>query len=157
MSATVQQRPKYATSIVRLVGPLQVQTAIAKIQNAPLDESSPLEVVIREEVKVRGLDQNGLYWKRLGEIAEQAWFNGRQFNSDTWHYYAKTHLMPEEITTKDGEVRSKWEETPDGKLEVISTARLDRKCFSEYTHIVEAFGASLGTQFSANQQEIRRA
>jgi len=127
--------------------------AIAAIANVPLDGERPLELLIREQVKVRGLDQNGLYWLRLGEIAEQAWMDRKQFNSDVWHEYARRKLMPETITTKTGEVRSKWFELPDGTLTVISTTQLERRCFAEYTTIVEVFGAGLGVEFSVNPRE----
>ena len=61
--------------------------------------------------------------------------------------------MPEKVTTKDGEVRSKWIEVPSGDPIVISTAQLERRCFAEYTTAVEAFGAGLGVQFHATPRE----
>lgn len=131
----------------------QVESLLSIVPHLPLDESHPLEVVIREEVKGRGFDANAYYWLRLGEIAEQAWFNGRQYISDVWHEYCKRHIMPDEITTKDGEIRSKWTETPDGELTVISTTVLEKSSFHEYTTAVEAFGASLGVKFSANPRD----
>lgn len=146
-------RQPFATRKIILVGPNQRDLAIAAIGNAPIDPLRPLEVVIREEVKARGLDQNGLYWLRLGEIADQAWLRGRQYSKEVWHHYAGQNIMPEEITTKDGEVRSKWEDSPDGKPTVISTTRLEKRCFADYTTAVEAFGAGLGVQFSANPRE----
>jgi hypothetical protein len=151
------KRQKFEPRKILLRGELQREGALALIRNLPADDKHPLEILVREEVKARKLDQNGYYWLRLGEIAEQAWFNGRQFNSDVWHEYAKRHLMPEEITTKDGELRSKWIETPDGSATPISTTQLERKCFADYTTAVEAFGASLGVQFSADVEERRRA
>lgn len=146
-------RPKFEQRRLLLRGQDQVDRAIALLRNLPLDDKKPLEVLVREEVKGRKLDQNGYYWMRLGEIAEQAWVNKKQFNSDLWHEYAKRHLMPEEVTTKDGERRSKWIEAPDGELSVISTTLLERACFAEYTTIVEAFGASLGVEYSANPRQ----
>ena len=145
-------REKYTTRSIILLGDPQKEIACAAIHNAP----TGLEVVIREPVKVRGLDQNGLYWLRLGEIAEQAWLGGRQYSKEVWHHYAGINLMPEQITTKDGETQSKWVEVPSGNPIVISTTQLERKCFAEYTTIVEAFGASLGVQFSVNPREVGR-
>ena len=112
-----------------------------------------IEVLFRKEVKARGIDQNGLYWLRLGEIAEQVWFGGKQYDKDTWHEYCRRYVMPEEITTKAGEVRSKWVELPNGSLTVISTSMLERGCFSNYITAVEAFGAEYGARFSANPRE----
>ena len=143
----------FATRRVILVGEVQRDAAIALLSNVPLG----LEVLIRTPVKVRGLDQNGYYFMRIGEIAGQAWIDGKQFSKDAWHVYAKKNLLPEEITTKDGEVRSKWELTPDGDMSVISTTRLERGCFAEYTNAVEAFGASLGVMFSASRDERKAA
>lgn len=122
----------------------------AMISNAP----DGIEIVAREPVKVRGLDANGYYWLRLGEIAEQAWFAGKQFNTDIWHEYCKREIMPDTITTKDGEERSKWIDMPKGLPVVISTTQLDKKSFAEYTTAVEAFGASLGVLFSANPRQL---
>ena len=141
-------RSKFTTRTVLLVGKVQQETAIAALRNAPLDPENPLEMVIREKAKVRGLDQNGLYWLRLGELAEQAWQDGKQYNSDVWHEYARRELMQDTITTKDGEVRSKWIELPNGELTVISTTQLERGCFAEYTTRVEAFGSGMGVMFS---------
>lgn len=151
------ERQKFATRKVLLRTAMQVNSLMAIIPNLPLDEDHPLEVLIREEVKGRGLDANGYYWLRLGEIAGQAWFNGRQYIADVWHDYSKRHLMQETVTLKDGTVRSKWIEAPDGTLTVISTTLLERGCFAEYTTIVEAFGAGLGVLFSANPRERKAA
>jgi hypothetical protein len=141
-------RDKYKTRTIILIGEMQRNTAISVIQNAPIDPIAPLEVVIREQVKARGLDANGYYWLRIGEIAEQGWFNGKRYSKEVWHDYAKKHIMNEEIVTKDGEIRSKWEETPDGGMSVISTTLLDKRCFAEYVTAVEAFGCELGVMFS---------
>ena len=144
----------YSARSIILTGEQQRELACAAIRNAP----EGVECLLREPVKARGLDQNGLYFLRVGEIADQAWFGNprQQFGKDTWHIYLRMNVMAEEITTKDGEKRSKWEEVPDGDAVVISTTKLERRCFAEYTTAVEAFGASLGVQFSANPNEGRR-
>ena len=147
-------RPRFQTRSILLRTEIQRESAQALLDNVPLDAEQPLEVVFREPVKARGLDANGYYWMRLGEIAEQAWLNGRQYDKDTWHEYARQNLMPETIKTKDGEVRSKWVAVPSGRPVVISTTQLERRCFAQYTEAVEAFGAGLGVEFSANPREM---
>ncbi len=144
----------YSSRSIILAGDQQRELACAAIRNAP----EGIECLLREPVKARGLDQNGLYFLRVGEIADQAWFGNprQQFNKDTWHIYLRMNVMAEEITTKDGEKRSKWEAIPGGGFAVISTTRLERKCFSEYIQAVEAFGASLGVRHSDNPNEGRR-
>lgn len=121
----------------------------AMITNAP----NGIEIVAREAVKARGVDQNSYYWLILGQIADQAYFSGKKYTSDIWHEYCRREVMPETITTKDGTERSKWIEMPKGLPVVISTTQLDKKCFAEYTTAVEAFGASLGVVYSANPRQ----
>jgi len=111
---------------------------------------------IGKQVLITGLDQNGLYWLRLGEIAEHGWIAGRQYNADVWHQYCRRNIMPNEITLKDGTVRSKWLESPDGVMETVSTTQLEKTCFSEYIRAIEVFGAQeLGVHFSANPRGNR--
>lgn len=146
------KREKYRTRSIILLSEQQKEIACAAIRNAP----EGIECLLREPVKARGLDANGYYWLRLGEIAEQAWLGGRQYSKEVWHHYCGQNIMPEQVTTKDGEIRSKWVEVPSGEPIVISTTQLERRCFAEYTTAVEAFGASLGVQFSANPNEVGR-
>jgi hypothetical protein len=124
------------------------ESAIAMIRNLPLSEDKPLMVTVAPFAKVRGLDANAYYWLRLGEIADQAWLEGRQYSAEIWHEYARRNIMPEQVTTKDGETRSKWAELPDGTLSVISTTQLEKRSFADYVTSVEAFAAALGVQFS---------
>jgi hypothetical protein len=148
-------RPKFVERKITLSGSLQLDTAMNLLRNLPIDKERPLELVVRELVKVRGLDANGLYWKRLTEIAEQAWFNRKQFSKEVWHEYARQNLMADPVIIKDGSVMSKWVESPDGSSVVVSTTLLEKKFFADYITAVEAFGASLGVMFSANPNEQR--
>lgn len=142
-----QKIPKFSTLIV---SKRQKEILATKIMNLPVDEENPIQVDIGEKVKKRGLDQNAYYWKRMSEISEQAFSNGRQYQADIWHEYCKRHVMPDQVETKNGDISSKWIEMPDGLVVVISTAELSKKQFAQYTEMCEAFGASLGVMFSAN-------
>ncbi len=124
-----------------------------KIGNLPLDEENPIQIAISEKTKSRGLDQNGLMWKRIGEISSQGWINKRQYSKECWHKYLKDNEMPEEVELKDGTVCSKWIEQIDGSMETISTTELSARFFAKYITIIEAFGAGLGVMFSANPRE----
>jgi hypothetical protein len=144
-------RTEYLTKTIRLIGQLQKETAINSIQNAPIDNEHPIEVVIRDEKKVRSCEANARMWAgTLNDIAKQAWVNGKQYSSLIWHEYFKEQFLPEHATpelTKEG--YRKYDETPDGKRILIgSTSKLTRKGFSEYLMQVEAHGANLGVQFS---------
>ena len=126
-----------------------------KINNLPIDYDHPVQVVISEQTKARGLDQNGLMWKRIGEISSQGWINKRQYSKECWHKYLKDNEMPEEVELKDGTICSKWVEQIDGSMETISTTELSARFFSKYITIIEAFGSGIGVLFSANQREER--
>lgn len=141
-------RDKFVTRKFLLRGSDQVSALVALIPNLPIDPEKPLEVLIREEPKQRGLDLNGWYWATLTEISEQAWVGGRQYSKEVLHEYAKLNIMPDEIVTKDGVVRSKWLQMPDGSPVAISTTELEKGCFTEYVRACEAWGASLGVIFT---------
>ena len=148
------KRNPIAKIIVLIRSELQKELLASKISNLPVDEDHPIQVVISEETKKRGLDQNGLMWKRITEISEQGWINKRQYNKDCWHKYLKDNEMPEEVELKDGTICSKWVEQIDGSREVISTTELSARFFASYITIIEAFGAGLGVMFSANPREF---
>jgi len=128
---------------------------IALVRNLPLDAEHPIETVFREFVEKRNLAQNAYYWLRLGEIADQGYFDGKRYAADVWHEYCRRNIMPNEITVKDGTVRSKFIEVPRGEPGIISTTELEKKCFADYCTAIEAFGASIGVMFSANPRDYQ--
>jgi hypothetical protein len=140
----------YQTRTIRLVSPIQQETAINALKNAPLDQEHPIEVVIREERKTRSIDANARMWAGpLRDISEQAWVHGKQYTPLVWHEYFKEQFLPEyfdEQLTKEG--YQKYDETPNGKKILIgSTSKLTKKGFSEYLMQIEAYGAELGVMF----------
>ena len=96
------QRHKIDKTIVLIRSDQQKELLINKINNLPIDTDRPIQVVISEQTKARGLDQNGLMWKRIGEIADQAFINKRKYSKECWHKYLKDNEMPEEVELKDG-------------------------------------------------------
>lgn len=139
---------------IRLCTELQRDAAIAAIRNAPLDADKPIEVLVREEVKARKLDQNALMWVGpLADIAEQGYVNGRTFTAEVWHEFYKREFLPETFDPeqcKDG--YEKWKYTPKGERVLIgSTTQLTIKGFALYLKQVEAHAQTeLGVQFHAN-------
>lgn len=150
---STMNRQKFEPRRILLRGAEQVERAIAVLRNVPLDDLRPLEFLVQEPSRKRGLDANAYYWLRIGEIAKSAWLEGRQYNSDCWHEYFKRNIMPDTITAKDGTERSKWTELPDGSMTVISTTELEKACFATYTTMCEAFGASLGVEYSSDPRQ----
>ena len=149
----------FQTRHIRIVGQMQKDTAIAAIQNLPVNGEKPLVVTIGEERKARGLDQNAAMWAGpLKDIAEQAWLSGRQFSAEVWHEHFKREYLPEldhpnlrELVKED---YKKWEFTPSGeRICVGSTTKLTRYGFSLYLQQVEAYGASLGVLFHTRETE----
>lgn len=151
--------PKFATRTFRLIGEDQRRAAAALLANLPVDAKAPLEVVFREPVKGRSLDQNALMWAGpLRDIEEQAWLAGRQFTAAVWHEYFKeqylpddTQLQPDELEkrVKDPAKYRKWDISPGGKRVLVgSTTELTKFGFSEYLEQVLAEGAGLGVRFT---------
>lgn len=118
-----------------------------------------MAVYLVEHKEKRSNEQQGLMWIRLGEIAEQAWLEGRRYDDKVWHEYFKEQFLPEE----DGPSKSarngykKWEYLPNGKRVCVgSTTQLTTSGMADYQTQIEAYGASLGVQFSANPREQYR-
>jgi len=152
-------RTEYLTKTIRLIGKLQIDTAINAIQNAPIDSDKPLEVIIREEQKGRSLSANALMWAGpLNDIASQAWVHGKQYSALIWHEYFKEKFLPDfPDPTQVKEGYRKYEETPDGRRVLIgSTQKLTKHGFSLYMEQIYAYGAELGVRFSEtdSQQEV---
>ena len=155
----MSDRPDFITRRYRLIGRAQVEAVRAMLMHVPVDVNKPLEVVIQEEKKARSLDQNALMWAGpLREIAEQAWVDGQQFSAEVWHEHFKLEFLPDESAlgaedlaarVKNPATWRKWRYTPAGvRVLVGSTTELSKFGFSEYLTQVEAYGASLGVQFS---------
>lgn len=155
------ERSAFKTRTITLYAELQRNTLMAIIPNLPLSDDKPLEVVIREPVKVRKPDANARMWAGpLRDIAEQAWVNGRQFSAEVWHEHFKREYLPDfdalefELLTKEG--YRKWDIDPAGNRVLIgSTTQLTTRGFAAYLQQIEAEGASLGVMFSANPREGR--
>lgn len=154
------KREKFTTRTIRLCGELQLKTAMALLPNLPLDAEKPIELVIREEQKVRGLDANALMWVGpLADIAAQAWYKDRQYSAEIWHSTYKRLYLPEEFDPElCMEGYRKWDFDRDGERVLVgSTKKLTAKGFSQYLEQIMADGAGMGVQFHANPNEARRA
>lgn len=155
------KREKYPTRKIRLVGELQRNHAIVLLHSLPIDDKKPLEIVIREEVKPRRVDQNSLMWScQLKCIAEQAYVNGRTYSAEVWHEHFKELFLPEFFDSPEHEAEfvkpgyKKRDCTPGGAILLVgSTTELTIKGFAIYLQQVEAFGAQLGVIYSANPNE----
>lgn len=154
-------RQKFNTRTIRLVGPQQAHIAVALIPNLPIDPDKPLEIVIREEKKVRGMDANARMWAGpLRDIAEQAWVTGRQFSAEAWHELFKREYLPEdddpELPELAKEGYRKWDIDPGGnRILVGSTTQLLKKGFARYLIQIEAFGANLGVHFTESPDRVQ--
>lgn len=150
------RRPTFQTRVIRMVGPREKATAVAAANNAPIDPERPIELVLREVQKTRGMDANAAMWcGPLKDLAEQAWVGGRQFTAEVWHEWYKREFLPEDddpelhLLAKEG--YRKWDYDPSGERVLVgSTTQLTVRGFSQYLRQVEAHGASLGVQFRAS-------
>lgn len=158
------RREKFQTRTIRLTGPRQLETALALLPHVPLDDERPLQLVVREEPKQRGLDANARMWAGpLADIAGQAWLRGRKFSDEVWHEFFKREYLPDDATmspeelaehVKDPEAYRKWDIDPAGERVLVgSTTELTPRGFAIYLQQIEAYGAELGVQFSASPRE----
>lgn len=129
---------------------------IAYIMSLPVDEMEPIEIMVREQIKGRKLDQQALYHAGpLRDISEQAWPNGQKFSVEVWHVFLKRELLPENFNPElCREGYEKWVYDPAGERVLIgSTTQLTIKGFSCFLEGVFAFGAAYGVKFHANPNE----
>ena len=151
--ATKLKRPPFTKRMIRLVSRVQVDTAIAMLNNCPVDADRPLLLTLGEEPKGRGLDANALMWAGpLRDIAEQAWVDGRQFSAEVWHeYFKKEYLFEDDdldLAEMVKEGYRKWDYAPDGNRVLVgSTTQLTKRGFANYLEQITAYGAGLGVQF----------
>lgn len=160
MKPEKSDRPKYVTRSLILRSETVRESAMAAIRNAPIDVLRPLEILVREEVKARKLDQNALMWVGpLADIAEQGWVDGKQYSAEVWHEYFKREYLPETFNAEEcKEGYCKWSHTPGGERVLVgSTTGLTISGFAKYLTQVEAFGASLGVRFHVNPRDERWA
>lgn len=149
-------REKFLTRTFVLGSIHPLQAAISLLPNLPIDSENPLEVVVREKQKVRGMDANARMWAGpLKDIEEQAWVGGRRYGAEVWHEQFKREYLPEdddpELSDLAKEGYRKWAFTPSGERVLVgSTTDLLKRGFALYMTRVEAFGASLGVRFSAS-------
>lgn len=144
------KRPPFDKRRILLRGQEQVERAIALLRNVPLDPDKPLELIVREEVKARKLDQNARMWSGpLKDLSEQAWLEGRQFSPEVWHEFAKRNFLPDEFDPELClEGYRKWGFDPAGERVLIgSTTQLTVKGMSQYLEQLYALGGSLGVEF----------
>lgn len=154
------ERAKYVTRTLLLVSESVRESALAVIRNAPIDTDKPIQVLVREEVKARKLDQNALMWAGpLADIAEQAYVKGRTFSAEVWSEFFKREFLPEEFDPEQcREGYRKWDYMPSGERTLIgSTTGLTVRGFAIYLTQVEAYGAELGVRYHANPKEARWA
>lgn len=149
-------RSKFVTRPILLRTESQRNIARCLLDSLPLDYDKPIQVVFREEVKTRKLDQQGLMWVGpLKDIAEQAWYQGRRYSDVLWHETFKRLYLPEEFDPelcKEG--YQKWDFDRDGnKVLVGSTTELTIKGFAQYLEQVIADGANMGVEYSANPRD----
>src|SRR6185312_2423184 len=149
-------RGRFATRTF-LVSSEQVRDNLLNaVRNMPIDSAKPLQVLIREEVKVRKLDQQALLFAGpMRDLAEQAWLDNRQFSVEVWHTFCKQKFLPEDFDAElcvEGYV--KWGIDPEeNRILVGSTKQLTVRGYSQYLEQVFAFGASLGVSFHTNPKE----
>lgn len=155
------QTQKIPTRIIIIQGETQVDTLQRLIPNLPRDGT--VQVTIGPVKTQRKQSKNDAMWAGiLRDMAEQAFIRGRRYDDKTWHELFKAEYLPENhdpelhLKVVNPEAYQKWVETPTGKRILKgSTKDLTDYGMNIYMHQIEAFGASLGVQFSAPPSQGR--
>lgn len=101
------------------------------------EAGKPLVVMVSEYKAKRSAEQNARYWALLGEIADGAWVNGRQFSDDVWHEFFRREFIGKE-------------DLPDGREVGLTTTKLSVAEFSDYMTRIEQYAVTrLGVQLAA--------
>ena len=143
---------KYSTRSIILIDDARRLLAKNVIDNAP----AGLEVVVREPVKKRSLDQNSMLWAGpMTDLEQQGWVHGKQYTAEVWHEHCKAEFLPEEgdpelaLLVVNVEKYKKWAMKPNGdRVCVGSTTALSKLGFSRYMEQIFALGAGLGVHFT---------
>jgi hypothetical protein len=131
-----------------------MMNASAMLHNLPLDGS--MECVLRPYKKLSSNQQRRrMFGYVVGEIASQAWLQGKQYSAEVWHEFLKAKFLPE--THQDGITREgymKYMELPDGSIKMVgSTTQLTTLGHTNYVTECEAFAVQeLGVRFSAEER-----
>lgn len=104
-------------------------------RQACANAGKPLQVIVMQHGDKRHNAQNALMWVLLGQIAEQAMIDGRQYSAVCWHEHFKGLLLG-------------FVDLPNGGKMPISTTDLTVQEFAEYVTRLQATAAqSLGVVF----------
>lgn len=95
---------------------------------AMADAGRPIALTAQEYKSKRSIEQNKRLWAILNQIAECAWFNGKQYSADAWHEHFKRAFIGAD-------------ELPDGSMIGISTTTLNVEEFVAYMTRIEAYAA----------------
>ena len=151
------KRQKYPTERILLRSQEQKDFACLRISNAPLDEDSPLEVLIREYRPTRSLDQNALMWAGIMSTIQREMSDvGMSYTQDAWHIFCKQEFLPDEQNPdedfEEDDVRDgyqKYQYLPNGERHLCgSTTQLTKKGFSKYLEkVCSYFATNYGIEF----------
>ena len=96
------------------------------------EKGEPLRLIVTTSERKRNVEQNKKLHAMLKDIAENAWWDGKQYPMEFWkEYYRRRFLLKDEFETPDGEiVHTYW-----------STADLSVKRFSEFIESIHAEAA----------------
>lgn len=140
--------------------------AHACIDELPLDQDNPVEILIREQVKKRKLSLNAAMWAGpLRDIELTGWFQGRQYRAEIWHEHFKEAFLPDEndpdfdpLHVVEGYVKWAIDPWKDTRALVGSTTQLTAKGMRVYILKMEAEASQeYGVTFTERLEPMGRA
>lgn len=143
-------RDKFKEIVIKLDSKAVVDELIVILPDLPIDEENPLQVVIREAVHPRTLEQNKLYHAIASDISEQVWIGKKKYLPDVWCHYLKELFLPELAEpgiTKAG--YKKWMQSLTGERILNgSTTDLKIRGMTEFISKITLYASEHGVVFS---------
>lgn len=125
-----------------LLSEVQVKQVAAFIQanwEACARDKKPIQVIVQTKHVKRSSAQNRRLHALLRDISEQAWFNGRKYDEETWkEWFRRKFIGTEEIIMPDGKRIERG----------ISTTILSVSEFTFFMDQIEAWAVTeMGVEF----------
>ena len=118
--------------ILRDAAIVDAAKAFISLNWASMAKDAPMVLEISAEGQKRSSSANKRYWALLGQIAEQAWAEGKQYDAEAWDRYFAGRLIG-------------YRDIPDDGQTELSPAKLKVKAFATYVDRVEEIAqAELG-------------
>jgi hypothetical protein len=99
---------------------------------ALIENGTPLRVIVTTSERKRNSEQNKMMHAAIAEIADKAWWGGKQYPPEFWkEYFRRRYLLKDEYVTPNGEIVHTYWSTADKKFTVAMCSEFVTKIMAE--------------------------